>query len=254
MHRFFVPASWLEKEKVTITGRLVHRLRNVLRLKAGDHIILLDNSGWEHQTEITSVSSQRIEGQVVHKGLATGEPRTKITLYQALLKLTKFEWVLQKGTELGLVGLVPMISERCIIGSLEDISKTKMERWWRILMEAAEQSRRGRLPNLRAAMMFSVACEEAARGGLTLIPWEEEREQSLSSILRAAEQPPFSINLFIGPEGGFTSQELAQAQRYGAVPITLGPRILRAETAGLVAATAILYELGDLEYKSDLTT
>ncbi len=254
MHRFFVPASWLEKEKVTITGRLVHRLRNVLRLKAGDHIILLDNSGWEHQTEITSVSSQRIEGQVVHKGLATGEPRTKITLYQALLKLTKFEWVLQKGTELGLVGLVPMISERCIIGSLEDISKTKMERWWRILMEAAEQSRRGRLPNLRAAMMFSVACEEAARGGLTLIPWEEEREQSLGSILRAAEQPPFSINLFIGPEGGFTSQELAQAQRYGAVPITLGPRILRAETAGLVAATAILYELGDLEYKSDLTT
>ncbi len=254
MHRFFIPASWLEREKVTITGPLVHRLRNVLRLKAGDHIILLDNSGWEHETEITSVSSQRIEGQVVHKGLASGEPRTKITLYQALLKLNKFEWVLQKGTELGLVGFVPMISERCIIGSLEDISKTKMERWWRILMEAAEQSGRGRLPNLRAAMMFSVACEEAARGGLTIIPWEEEREQSLSSILRAAEQPPFSINLFIGPEGGFTSQELAQAQRYGALPITLGPRILRAETAGLVAATGILYELGDLEYKSDLTT
>ena len=247
MHRFFVPASWLEKEKVTITGPLVHRLRNVLRLKAGAHIILLDNSGWEHEMEITSVSSQRIEGQVVHKGLATGEPRTKITLYQALLKLDKFEWVLQKGTELGLVGFVPIISERCIIGSLEDISKTKMERWWRILMEAAEQSCRGRLPSLRAAMLFPSACEEAARGGLTLIPWEQEREQSVSSILRAAEQPPFSINLFIGPEGGFTSEEMAQAQLYGAVPITLGPRILRAETAGLVAGTAILYELGDLE-------
>jgi 16S rRNA (uracil1498-N3)-methyltransferase len=247
MHRFFVAASWLEKDKVIITGPLVHRLRNVLRLKAGDHVILLDNSGWEHEVELTNVSTQRIEGQVVHKTLAIGEPRTKITLHQALLKLNKFEWVLRKGTELGLVGFVPMISQRCMIGSLDDISKTKVERWWRILMEAAEQSRRGRMPTLRAATVFFSACEEAARGGLTLIPWEEEKEQSLSSILRAAKQPPFSINLFIGPEGGFTPQEVAQAQRYGAVPITLGPRILRAETAGLVATTAILYELGDLE-------
>lgn len=247
MHRFFVPPSWLEKERVTITGPLVHRLRNVLRLKPGAHVLLLDNSGWEHEMEISSVSSQRIEGHVVRKGLPGAEPRTKITLYQGLLKENKFEWVLQKGTELGLVGFVPMITDRCVIGSLEDISKAKVERWWRILMAAAEQSRRGRLPSLRPAMLFPSACEDAARSGLTLIPWEEEKERSLSSVLKGAEQPPFSINLFIGPEGGFTSQELAQAQNYGAVSVTLGPRILRAETAGLVATTAILYELGDLE-------
>lgn len=247
MHRFFVPPAWLEKEEVTITGPLVHRLRNVLRLKVGAHIILLENSGWEHEMEVTGVFTQRIEGRVVHKGLATGEPRTKITLYQALPKLSKFECILQKGTELGLVGFVPMISHRCVIGSLEDISKAKVERWWRILMAAAEQSGRGRLPSLRPAMLFPSACEEAGRGGLTLIPWEEEKERSLSSVLRAEEQLPFSINLFIGPEGGFTSQELAQAQTYGAIPVTLGPRILRAETAGLVAATAMLYELGDLQ-------
>ncbi len=247
LHRFFVPASWLEQEEVTITGPLVHRLRNVLRVKAGTHIVLLDNSGWEHETEVTNVTSQRIEGQVVHKSLATAEPRTKITLYQALLKLDNFEWVLQKGTELGIVGFVPMISARCIIGSVEDISKTKTDRWWRILIEAAEQSRRGRFPTLRPAVLFPAACEEAARGGLTLIPWEEEEERSLRSVLRAAERLPFSINLFIGPEGGFTPQELTQAQRYGAIPVTLGPRILRAETAGMVATAAILYELGDLE-------
>lgn len=247
MHRLFVPASWLEKERVTITGPLVHRLRSVLRLKSGAHVILLDNSGWEHEMEIDTVSSQRIEGRVTHKSLATAEPRTKITLYQALLKLDRFEWLLQKGTEMGIVGFVPMIAERCIIGSLEEISKTKAERWQRILTQAAEQSRRGRIPSLRPAVLFPTACEEAARGGLTLIPWEEEQEQTLRSILRAAEQPPFSVNLFIGPEGGFTPQEVTQAQRYGAIPITLGPRIMRAETAGLVAATAILYELGDLE-------
>ena len=247
MPRFFVPAEWLEKEEVTITGPLVHRLRNVLRLKPGAHVILLDNSGWEHQMEVTHVSSQRVEGHVVHKSVATTEPRTKITLYQALLKLSKFESVLQKNTELGIVGFVPMITERCIIGSLEDISKTKTERWWRILVEAAEQSRRGRLPTLRPAAMFPAACEDAARGGLTLIPWEEEKERSLRSVLRATERPPFSINLVIGPEGGFTPEELAHAQLYGALPITLGPRILRAETAGLVTAAAILHELGDLE-------
>jgi 16S rRNA (uracil1498-N3)-methyltransferase len=247
MQRFFVPADWLEEADVTITGPLVHQLRNVLRLGRGDRVILLDNSGWEHEVEIADVSSQRIEAHVVHKSLATAEPRTKITLYQALLKLNKFEWVLQKGTELGLVGFMPVITERCIIGSLEDVSKTKIERWYRILMEAAEQSGRGRLPTLRPTAMFPNACEDAARGGLTLIPWEEEKERSLRSVLRGAERPPFSINLFIGPEGGFTLAELAQAQRYGAIPITLGPRILRAETAGLVAASAILHELGDLE-------
>jgi 16S rRNA (uracil1498-N3)-methyltransferase len=247
MQRFFVPAQWLEEEEVTITGPLVHRLRNVLRLRRGSHVLLLDNSGWEHEMEIANVTSQRIEGRVVHKSLAVAEPRTKITLYQALLKLDRFEWVLQKNTELGVVGFVPMITERCIIGSLEDISKTKTERWWRILMEAAEQSGRARLPTLRPAVMFHTACEDAARGGLTLIPWEEEKERSLRSVLREAERPPFSINLFVGPEGGFTPKELAQAQRYGARPITLGPRILRAETAGLVAAAAILHELGDLE-------
>jgi 16S rRNA (uracil1498-N3)-methyltransferase len=247
MFRFFVPAAWLEQEEVTIVGPLVHRLRNVLRLRPGAHVILMDNSGWEHETELTHVSTQRVEGRVVHKTVATGEPRTKITLYQALLKLSKFEWVLQKCTELGIVGFVPMITERCIIGSLEDISKTKTERWWRILVEAAEQSRRGRLPALRPAIMFSTACEAATRGGLTLFPWEEERERSLRSVLRETERPPFSINIFIGPEGGFTQEEVFQAQSYGALPVTLGPRILRAETAGLVAATAILHEFGDLE-------
>jgi len=247
MHRFFVPADWLTTEHVTITGALVHRLRNVLRLSPGDRLLLLDNSGWEHEVELREVSSQRIEGQVLRKSLATGEPRTKITMFQALLKLNKFEWVLQKCTELGVVGFVPVITERCIIGSLEDISKTKTERWWRILMEAAEQSGRGRLPTLRPAVLFPAACQDAAKGGLTLIPWEEERETSLRSVLQSEERPPFSINLLVGPEGGFTEQEVDQARRYGAIPITLGPRILRAETAGLVAASAILYELGDLE-------
>jgi len=252
MHRFFVPPEWLTHDTVPITGPLVHRLRNVLRMHPGEHILLLDNSGWSHEMEITSVDEERVAGQVVRKSLAAGEPRTKVTLYQATLKGRNFEWVLQKGTELGLVEFVPVICQRCMMSSLDTVGMEKMIRWKRIIAEAAEQSRRGRLPQLRPVTLFPQACEMARRADLSIVPWEEERALSLRQLLRpeeegSASKRPFSVNIFVGPEGGLTPAEIEQAQRFGITPVTLGPRILRAETAGLVATTAILYELGDME-------
>jgi len=238
---------------VEITGPLTHQIRNVLRLEPGDRVILLDNSGWEYQVELGEVGRERVTGQIMQKSLATSEPRTKITLYQSLLRARGFESVLQKCTEVGVVAFVPVVAARCIISSLEDIGEKKLERWRRIILEAAEQSRRGRLPVLRPALMLRQAWQETSRGGLTIVPWEEagsgmpDQKNGLRSILRGAQPTPFSVNLFIGPEGGFTPQEVEQGQRYGAIPVTLGPRILRAETAGVVAAAAILYELGDME-------
>jgi 16S rRNA (uracil1498-N3)-methyltransferase len=258
MHRFFVSPDQLEDDKVTISGPAVHQIRNVLRLGPGDSIVVLDNSGWEREVEIAEVGREQVVSKVLSKALATGEPRTKVSLFQGVLKGSHFEFVLQKGTELGIVEFVPLISQRCVIASLDDVNK-RMSRWQRIVQEAAEQSRRGRLPRLESAMIFSRACERAKRtGGLSLIPWEDEARVNLKLVLgkggretkksRALAFPsrPFSVNLFIGPEGGFTFEEATLAQGYGIIPITLGPRILRAETAGLVAAAAILYELGDL--------
>jgi len=269
MHRFFVSPKQFESDKVAITGPAVHQIRNVLRLGPGDHIVVLDNSGWEREAEIVGVGREQVVGRMLSKTLATGEPRTKISLYQGMLKGSHFELVLQKGTELGIVEFVPLISQRCVIASLDDVNK-KRGRWQRIIQEAAEQSRRGRLPNLQLATLFSQACERARRtGGLSLMPWEEEKRVNLKLVFGKGRRPgtasgpeggeeakeskapsfpsrPFSISLFIGPEGGFTSEEVTLAQRYGIVRITLGPRILRAETAGLVATAAILYELGDL--------
>jgi 16S rRNA (uracil1498-N3)-methyltransferase len=252
MHRFFVPPDWLEDDKVTIVGSLVHQIQNVLRLGPGDHITILDNSGWEREVEITRMGKKHVSGRAMDKRLASSEPRTKITLYQGVLKGKRFEFALQKGTELGIIEFVPLISDRCVIANLDDVGK-KRERWQRIILEAAEQSRRGRLPRLQPAMLFRPACESTRRGGLSLIPWEEARDHgvkgatSLRAVLQEAEQPPFSVNIFVGPEGGFTPDEVELAQQYGLIPISLGPRILRAETAGLVSAAAILYELGDLE-------
>lgn len=254
LHRFFVPPEWLRGEGVEITGPLTHQIRNVLRLKPGDRVILLDNSGWEYQVELGEVSRERVGGQIRQKSLATSEPRTKITLYQSLLRGRAFESALRKCTEAGVVAFVPVVAARCIISSLEDIGEKKLERWRGIIREAAEQSRRGRLPLLRPALLLRQAWQEASRGGLTVVPWEEagkgtpaqEKSNTLHSVLRGAQPTAFSVNLFIGPEGGFTPQEIEQGKRYGAIPVTLGPRILRAETAGLVAAAAILYELGDM--------
>jgi len=263
MHRFFVPPAWVQGHEVTITGPQAYQITRVLRMRPGDVVIVLDNSGWEIEARLVAVDAAAVKGEIVHRRLAGGEPRTKISLYQGVLKSNRFEFVLQKGTELGIVQFVPIIADRCVVSDLDAVER-KSQRWEWIVQEAAEQCRRGRKPALHPAVLFPQACERARHsGGLSLIPWEEERALSLRDLLRSgavapgagsaepppsgpARWPPFTIHLFVGPEGGFTTEEITIARRYGLVPVTLGRRILRAETAGLVAATAILYELGDL--------
>ena len=253
MHRFFIPPNWIQDNIVTVTGPQARQISRVLRMRPGDELLVLDNSGWEVQTRLLSVERDTVRGEVLRRRLAAGEPRTKISLYQAMLKSKKFEYVLQKCTELGVVEFVPLITERCVISDL-NTAETKLGRWRWIIQEAAEQSRRGRLPSLRPSMLFPQACDQARqRGGLALAPWEEEGQISLRQVLRTAPEghekswPPLTISLFIGPEGGFSAAEVELARRYGLLPVTLGPRVLRAETAGLVAAAAILYDQGDLE-------
>ncbi len=213
-------------------------------MQPGDEIELLDNTGWAYRTELVMVERDVVRGRVVDKRKLETEPSTRITLYQGLLKGQKFEWVLQKGTELGVAGFVPVLCARCILGNVNDISAARVERWERIAAEAAEQAGRAVLPHLAGAMLFQQACHSAARRGLSLIPWEEERTVRLRQALNQVPQSK-EINLFIGPEGGFEEEEIALARKAGLVPVTLGPRILRAETAGLAVAAAILFELGD---------
>jgi 16S rRNA (uracil1498-N3)-methyltransferase len=249
MHRFFVSREAIQGDQVTLGGPLSHQIRDVLRLRAGETITVLDNSGWERLVELDQVERGAITGHVLSQSLSVSEPRTKISIYQALLKGQRFEFVLQKGTELGIVEFVPMIAERCVVDSLDN-SGSKMERWKRIVREAAEQSHRGKLPVVRPAILFTDACKQVSRSGsLSLIPWEEEHDKSLQAVLDGLGpgNVPFSIHLFVGPEGGFSEREVREAREAGIRPITLGPRILRAETAGFCAAVALMYALGDLE-------
>ncbi len=246
-HRFFIPAEWIREQSVTLSDETAHQVCNVLRLRPGDRIIVLDNTGWECEVELQQVSQGTVTGQVVAERPATGEPRTRIVLYQAALRARRFEFVLQKGTELGIAEFVPVVCERSLVADVSDLD-AKRERWQHIIREAAEQSHRGRLPVLRAAMMFALACQEAiAADTCALILSEHERCANLKQVLAHAKgnerKPPVAFSLFVGPEGGFTADEIYLAAQYGIQPVGLGPRVLRAETAGLVAASAILYEM-----------
>jgi 16S rRNA (uracil1498-N3)-methyltransferase len=245
MHRFFIPPNTIHDDRVILRGTMVHQIRDVLRMRVGESIILLDNSGYAHQTELTLIDRETVRGIVREKWKLETEPSAQITLYQGMLKGQKFDWVLQKGTEIGITAFVPVLAARCVVGNLEDVSNARMERWERIVVEAAEQAGRASLPHLVNPILFTQACMLAERGGLSLIPWEQEHATSLREAL---SQVPKSkqINLFVGPEGGFAEEEIATAKEHGVIPVSLGPRILRAETAGLVAASAILYELDDL--------
>ena len=245
MHRFFIPPQWIDHDRVVIKGKQVLQLRNVLRMTKGDRILVLDNSGWQYEVELKSVERERVEGVVREKSLSLAEPCIKIVLYQALLKGEKFEFVLQKDTELGIASFVPMVCERCVVG-VKDASDRKLNRWRRIIAEAGEQSRRGKLPLLEPVQSFESACQLVQ--GFSLLAWEGEKALGLRAALAGQGAKEISsVNLFIGPEGGFSPAEVEFAHGCGVVPITLGRRVLRAETAGLVAATAILYECGDLD-------
>jgi 16S rRNA (uracil1498-N3)-methyltransferase len=252
-YRFFVSGDVLHGRDVTIQDpEIAHQLNNVLRLQPGDQVLLLDNTGWQYTISITSIARDRVGGTVERKELAPGEPRTKLTLYVGLMRPERFEWVLQKGTELGVSVFVPMVSERSSVGDASELSERKIERWNKIIREAAEQARRGKLPRLAPPLPFASACEQAAQRTTALLLWEGGGVPSLRQALLDAKAQPeknnsFSFALISGPEGGFTSTELEASRDCGIIPVTLGPRTLRAETAPLAAATALLYELGDLE-------
>jgi 16S rRNA (uracil1498-N3)-methyltransferase len=256
LHRFFVPPETFQGRQVTITGDLVHQMTNVLRFRPGARIYLLDNTGLEYEVQLVDLGQDKVSGVVLQRAASSAEPLVKITLYQSLLKGDRFEFALQKGTEIGISEFVPVISDRCIVSNVDCIDTRKANRWQRIIVEAAEQSHRGRVPFLHPGMLFLAALERTRLEGLSLIPWESETTASIRSMLQkyfgTAENRRSStgrrrqINLFVGPEGGFSESEIDTARKYEVHPVTLGPRVLRAETAGLVATALTLYELGDL--------
>jgi 16S rRNA (uracil1498-N3)-methyltransferase len=219
-------------------------MERVLRLRVGDHVLLLDNSGREYEVKLTALSARAAQGVVLASREPAGEPNVQLVLYQALIKGQRFDWVLEKGTELGVAAFVPILSSRSQVRP-SSASLARLERWRRVIVEAAEQSGRCRLPEVSLPLPFEEAC--AAAVGLRILPWEGERDVSLGDLLAAQQQAVAVVSLFIGPEGGFPLEEVQLARRQGVRTVSLGRRILRAETAAIVAAALVLHGLGDLK-------
>jgi 16S rRNA (uracil1498-N3)-methyltransferase len=241
MHRFFV--TDIDNNQVIFSAEQTRQINAVLRMEPGQRVIALDNAGWEYEVELIALGRKRATAVIHHKRPSANEPSVQLTLYQSLMKRDKFEWVLQKGTEIGVSHFVPLVTQRSLSQKV-DIKDSKLARWQKIITEAAEQCRRGRIPTLQTPLTLTQAlADHPAQPGL--IAWEETKDRSLREVLSAGKRPS-AISLFIGPEGGFAAEEIATAQTAGIIPITLGKRILRAETAALVASALILHELDEI--------
>lgn len=245
MTRFFIPSDQIKGNKIFLEGSDQHHLLNVLRKKTGDEITVLNGKGEEYLAKVVEIGNSAVVAEIICAVERPTEPRVIINLIQGLPKSDKYEWIIQKNTELGVSRFQPVITERSTIRLDADARQKKWERWSKIIKSAAEQSGRQVIPELEMVKDWELLIRNL-RPGLTLIPWEGEREKSLKAVLEAEKIVPAEVNVLIGPEGGFSMNEVEAAMANGAIPVTLGPRILRTETAGLVAATAILYHFGDL--------
>lgn len=245
MPRFFISAEQIKGNQVLLAGSDQHHLLNVLRKKVGDEIRVLNGQGEEYQVVLKEIGQTAVIGEIITKVEQTTEPRVKLTLIQGLPKADKFEWIMQKNTELGVSCFQPVITERSTVKLDGELRLKKWDRWQKIIKAAAQQSGRKVVPRLEMIKDWEILLSNLPEG-LTLMPWEGEQDNSLKSVLENEKILPMAVNILIGPEGGFSLDEVQQAKDVGAIPVTLGPRILRTETAGLVAATAVLYHFGDL--------
>lgn len=244
MNRFFISKSDFQGEQVVLGRRQAHQIRNVLRMTTGGHIIVLDNTGYEYDVVLTEVRKDSVLGQIEQKRPAAGEPQLRLTLYQSLLPRDKFELVLQKCTEVGVTRFVPIVTQRSLVRDVDAVTPNKLTRWRRIITEAAEQSARGRIPELDQPVRFKQVVMGLAEFDLCLIASPQEQKMTLREALhQSRKKKPQTIALLIGPEGGFAEQEARLARDSGATPVGLGPRILRTETAAIVTTALILHEL-----------
>lgn len=241
MNHFFIDPQHIQESRVLFPSDVSHQVVRVLRLKMDSTVMVLDNLGHQYEVRLDKLDANQCIGEIVHTRKIETETNTRIHLMVAITQREKFEWILQKCCEVGVFKITPILSERSIQITASDFQKKK-ERWERILKEAAEQSRRGMIPVLNAPQPIQAAFQDPAP--IRLIAWENEQNQRLNDILK--NQNSSEISLLIGPEGGFGEPELQVAQSEGWKPFSLGKRILRMETAAIVACALILHQKGEM--------
>ncbi|ACL70027.1 conserved hypothetical protein TIGR00046 [Halothermothrix orenii H 168] len=247
MHRFFVSEEQIRDDLVIIKGNDYNHIVNSLRLNPGDKLIVCPGNCRDYVATIEEIKENQITGKIIKEYKNRNEPSLNITLAQALPKKRKMDLVIQKATEIGVRSIIPLKTTRTIVRLNKKKERKKTDRWQKIAKEAAKQSGRGRIPTVERVYSLKELTQFKSNFDLIIIPWEEEQGKNLKNVLSTVNVSEISkILVIIGPEGGFPPEEIKFIEQLGGIPITLGPRILRTETAGLVVLTMLLYESGDL--------
>ncbi len=247
MNRFFIEPEDINEEEGTavIRGEPVKHIGRVLRMGKGDSLVLADGRGFSCLGSIAKVDNDAVQVDIIKKLSRNAEPSIQVILAQALAKGEKMDLVVQKSTELGVQEIIPFICRRSVVKVSPENAQRKVQRWQKIAKGAAEQSHRDRIPSIHKIISIEKVFEKIKNTGPIFFLWEQEKNQGFKEILRKQKNED-KITLLVGPEGGFTEAEAELAKSWGAIPVSLGLRILRSETAAVAAAAIVLYELGDL--------
>ncbi len=244
MYHFYTDKANIGDKTITIFGDDVNHIKNVLRMKEGEEIIICDSEGTDYHTKIVSLGRDEVIAEILGSGISEAELPFRVHLFQGLPKKDKMEMIIQKAVELGVYEIIPVMTKRVIV-KLDDKAKEqrKTERWQAISESAAKQSGRGIIPKVGSCMSFKDALKLASEMENVIIPYENadsSREGMKLSLDKVSNIPAGSdVAVFIGPEGGFEPSEVEEAIDSGAVPISLGKRILRTETAGMMLLSVI---------------
>ena len=249
MNHFFIRPENIRNGQAHIIGSDVNHIKNVLRMKAGEELLLSDGVGNDYYCGIASVSDNEIICDITSTEGSGTEPSVKFYLFQGLPKSDKLEHIIQKSVELGVFRIIPVQTARSIVKYDKKKQVSKLERWQKISESAAKQSRRGIIPEVAEVTDFKEAVNYASMLDMALIPYENFKDMAASRKVIARIKPGMSVGIFVGPEGGFEQREVELATRSreeggaGAEQICLGSRILRTETAPLMLLSVLMFML-----------
>lgn len=245
MYRFFVSPEQLLQEPIRISGEDYNHIHNVLRMKTGEEVLVTDQGEKEYLCEIVDydTDAQEVQLRVVDVFGNNRELPAKIVLFQGYPKGDKMEQIVQKAVELGAAEIVPVMMKRCVVKLDDKKAAKKIERLNGVALSAAKQSKRGRIPEVKPAMNMEQAIQYAKSLDSILVPYESAEGMEYSKKVIHESTDGRSIGIFIGPEGGFEPSEIEQIEAVGGKVISLGHRILRTETAGMVVLSLLMFGL-----------
>lgn len=246
MYQFFVEDSQIGREFVTITGSDVNHIKNVLRMRPGEKIRISNQKGQDYFCEISELTDDFVQADILHEDADSTELPGKIYLFQGIPKGDRMETVIEKAVELGVCEIIPVAMKYCVVKLDAKKEASKLKRWQALAETAAKQSKRSIIPKIHPVMTYKEAVEYAAACNICLVPYENARgmqatKEALSSIKRGD-----SISIIIGPEGGFSEEEIAMVKDRMQI-ISLGKRILRTDTAGITVMSMLMLELETAE-------